>query len=146
MINDKLFVSKLYFQTDESNRNELYARLLNEVFFDVKVVNGLILSHYYDFENLGEFFSSKHKWFGIFNIWPDKVITTVNFKIELYDDKIVCRDFEFSDKIVELCQPIYQKRYVKAMFKIFGEDYKRHYKELKTYKITQLQEEEEFLK
>lgn len=145
MLDNRLFTKKLFLETENSKRKEVYAKILNCIFFDVQEVNNFILGNYYEFNNLGEFFSNKHRWFGIYNIQSERILTMANFKIELYDDKIVCKTLCDGDVIKELCSEKFQKRYINAMYKIFGNSYKSHYISLKENQIRELEESKEFI-
>ena len=149
------FTSKLYFEVSKKGKHpfDIYGEIFGKVFHDVRVYSGAFASRRNvseltggKYQTLGEFFEKAHQH-GIFNTWPDTIITNLDFNICLYDAGFKVQDIEYHDELYQgLMKPEYQKRYILEMYKIFGEPYKKHYKEIIQEKRKRLEEEEEFIK
>jgi len=153
-MNNREFVSKLYFDKKFKDLLSTYGEILGKIFDNVKEykdaynIATIIVNEEFNgkYKTLGEYFKN-NRVHGIFNVWPEKIITNAGFDIYLYDDRLVVVDTEFNDNIYSsLMKPEYQKKYVAEMYKIFGEPYKKHYKELIQEKRSQLEQEAEYLK
>ena len=145
------FTSKLYFELSEKGEHpfDIYGDILSKIFYDVKEYEyGLgtrNIKKRFGYDTLGEYFQQK-PWHGIFNTWPEHIITNAGFCVYLYDDKFEVRDTgDYKRKYIALMEPKYQKRYVAEMYKIFGEPYKKHYQEIIQEKRNALEKEAGFI-
>jgi len=153
-MNRNKFTSQLYFELAKKGKHpfDIYGDIFSKIFYDVKEYERWpstikINQAYGDkYNTLGEVFGKSHQH-GIFNTWPNEIITNLDFNIVLYDDGFEVCDIEFHNtKIPSLMKPEYQKRYVSEMYKMFGEPYKKHYQEIIQEKRNKLEEEAEFVK
>ena len=149
------FTDKLHFELSEEAEHpfDIYGDILSKIFYDVKEYKdkfnietiNVKKQFFGNYDTLGEYFQQK-PWHGIFNTWPDHIITDAGFCVYLYDDKFEVRDIEdYDEKYISLMEPKYQKRYVAEMYKIFGEPYKKHYQEIIQEKRNALEKEAGFI-
>lgn len=149
---EKLFYGngKEHIGIDEALKN--FSKLLSNIFYDVEGYE------YFNYDtvsnmtggkakNLKEVFSSKEDpQRGIGLVFQHGVMTNVNFSIVFFDDRFVTKSIDFKVELPDLSKPKYQKRYVKEMYKMFGEPYRKHYKKIVHSQIKALEKEAEFIK
>ena len=153
----KIFIEKLFF--DENHKDyektkqiDNYANLLSEIFYDVEGYNHMAYNKIEDImnngaKNLKEVFSPEFdEERGIHLMFPCATMTKAFFSVMFYDEKFVATSLDFKTVLDDLSAPKYQKRYVNAMYKLFGEPYKEHYKKIMTSQIKELEEGLDFIK
>ena len=131
---------------------EVYANLLKRIFADVSTFStkdynyNVVEDTFGEFKTLGEFFANA-KGHGIYDAHP--ALITTDYKVSInngeddcrlairfYDDKFEMYqvdeylDYDKWVKIDYLNQRRFQERYIGAMYELFGEEYKEHYKNL----------------
>ena len=160
---NKEYARRLFYYVDELEggllesgiMKVLVGEVLSRVFKDVEKyeIGGKLVDVKKEFTNvkyLGDIFNENFNEnlvtnYGLFTKWyPGTAVKTAgNFQIEFFDDRFVVTEIEQPDKKVEsLMKPVYQKRYIKTMGKMFGSGYKKHYNMLiKQQKIEQNEDE-----
>ena len=157
MLYNKYFTDQLttYYNTEEnlSQReqkkevNIKVAKFLAKIYSDFEYEG----FEYLGIETLGDLFTEKHTHCGIFNVYPSYLITFSRHVFELFDDKIVVKSIysdsqTLNEEAKALSSKKYQERYVKEMYKMFGEPYKKHYIKLINEKRQKLDEQEAYVK
>ena len=153
----KMFIEKLYFDDnhkdyDKAKQIDNYANLLSEIFYDVEGYDYMSYNKIEDImdngaKNLKEVFSSEFdKERGIHLMFPSAIMTKALFSVLFFDEKFVAKSLDFKSELEDLSAPKYQKRYVKAMYKLFGEPYKEHYKKIMTSQIKELEDGLDYIK
>ena len=129
-----------------------FANLLSNIFYDVDGYDYFNYATVSDMtngkaKNLKEVFSSKEDpKRGIGLVFQHGVMTNVNFSIVFFDDKFVAKTTDFKVELPDLSEAKYQKRYVKEMYKLFGEPYRKHYKNIIHSQIRALEKEADYIK
>lgn len=153
----KIFVEKLFYdenhkEYDKATKINNFANLLSNVFYDVEGYEHMsyntireIMDN--DAKTLKDVFSAEFdEERGLHMIFPCAVMTKAFFSVMLYDEKMVVKSLDFKNYLSDLSSSKYQKRYVKEMYKLFGEPYKKHYKDIMKSQIKELEEGLDYIK
>lgn len=160
---NKMYVKKLFYKDlnsdflvqrlDKETIRKNISSILSKIFYDVesfKYNKKITIKDEFNgnFVYLGEIFTEKFNTYayaknGLINSFDNMQVTTIfGFNIKFFDDVFIVTTNNINDYfyVKDLMKQKYQKRYVEELYKIFGDDYKKHYLDIKTDKDKRIKE------